>query len=342
MTTPIVPLDFSGVIPPEFSTQIIEEAVAQSAVLQLANTVPMGTSISEMPVPKTLPKASWVTAVGGRKAYTALGLEMETLHAEEIAAVTAIPDQYLEDASINLWGWVRPRLAEAIAIALDDAVLFGTGAPATFPTGGINAMALATGTGTDPLDTVNQAMSAVEAQGLAVNGSAADLVVKGALRGVRDATGALLLGFTQVDGRQVQTLYGVPITYTQFGTVPPDYFTGDWNACIIGVRQDIRYAMDPSAVIADDTGKVVISGFQDNTTPLKVWARFACALIKPVTHRSPNGAVPFAKATVSGTGTTRSETAQHASAKAEASSHGHDRTGPGHALHPVAGVGTAA
>src|SRR5262245_33258608 len=128
MTTPIAPLDFSGVIPVEFSTQIIEEAVLQSAVLRLANTVPMGSSISEMPVPKTLPKASWVSAPGGRKAYTALGLETETLHAEEVAAVTAIPDQYLEDSSINLWAWVRPRLAEAIAIALDDAVLFGTDA----------------------------------------------------------------------------------------------------------------------------------------------------------------------------------------------------------------------
>ena len=315
MTTPIAPLDFSGVIPPEFSTQIIEEAVQQSAVLRLANTVPMGTSISEMPVPKTLPKASWVSAPGGRKAYTALGLETETLHAEEIAAVTAIPDQYLEDASINLWGWVRPRLAEAIAIALDDAVLFGTGAPATFPAGGINAVAINVATGTDALDSVNQAMSAVEAQGLAVNGSAADLVVKGALRGVRDANGALLIGDTQINGQTVQTLYGVPITYTQFGTMPPDYFTGDWNACIIGVRQDIRYAMDPSAVIADDAGKVVISGFQDNTTPLKVWARFACAIISPVTQRTPAGAKAFAKTQVTGTAPAPGNGALSASAK---------------------------
>jgi hypothetical protein len=54
--------------------------------------------------------------------------------------------------------------------------------------------------------------------------------------------------------------------------------------------------MDPSAVIADATGKVLVSGFQDNQTPLKVWARFGCVIIQPVTRRVPGGANPFAKA----------------------------------------------
>ena len=36
--------------------------------------------------------------------------------AEEIAAVVAIPEQYLEDNTINLWNWARPKLAEAIAV----------------------------------------------------------------------------------------------------------------------------------------------------------------------------------------------------------------------------------
>lgn len=310
MTTPIAPLDFSGVIPIEFSSQIIEEAVQQSAVLQLANTVPMGTTIAEMPVPKTLPKAGWVSAPGGRKPYTALGLETQTLHAEEVAAVTAIPDVYLEDSSINLWGWVRPRLAEAIAIALDDAILFGTDAPATFPVGGVAAIALNVAPGADALDTVNLNMSAVEQQGLPVTGHAADLVVKGALRGVRDTNGALLMGTTQIANQTVNTLYGVPISYTQFGTVPPDLFSGDWRALIIGVRQDIRYNMNPSAVIADDTGKVVISGWQDNVTPLKVWARFAATIVKPVTQRAPTGATPFAKTNVSGATVTAASTSK--------------------------------
>jgi HK97 family phage major capsid protein len=303
MTTPIAPLDFSGVIPPEYSTQIIQEAVQQSAVLRLANLVPMGTGISEMPVPTSLPRAGWVSVAGGRKPYAALGLGTKTLKAEEVAAITSIPDVYLDDASINLWGFVRPRLAEAIAIALDEAILFGIDAPTSFPPGGVvdPAFCIQSPPGFDAVDGVNQAMSAVESQGLNVDGSAADLSVKGMLRGTRDSQGGLLLGEATVDERTVQTLYGVPIAYTPFDLSAVDNFiTGDWGALIVGVRQDIRYNMDPSAVIVDDTGKVIISGWQDNQTPLKVWARFACAIVNPVTQRTPDGAKPFAATELAG------------------------------------------
>jgi hypothetical protein len=91
----------------------------------------------------------------------------------------------------------------------------------------------------------------------------------------------------------VQTLWGAPITYTPFLTSSPNLITGDWDTVVVGVRQDIRYLMDPSAVLADENGKVIISGFQDNTTPLKVWARFACTILNPVTRKAPTGAIPF-------------------------------------------------
>jgi HK97 family phage major capsid protein len=296
---PPAPLDFSGVIPIEFSTQIIEEAVQQSATLSLGNLIPMGTSVNEMPVPKTLPKAAFVSAPGGRKPYTELMLETLTLKAEEVAAVTAIPDQFLEDSAINLWNWVRPRLAEAIAVAVDDAILFGVGAPTSYPPGGIiaasNLYSTPIAAGVDAVDTVNKGMGAVEGRGLAVTGHASDLVVKSALRGVRDDTGALLLGTEQVGQVQRPTLYGVPIAYQSWSRTNPDFITGAWQYLLVGVRQDIRYNMDPSAVIVNADGTVAISGFQDNVSPLKVWARFACAIVRPVTVRTPGGGAPFAR-----------------------------------------------
>jgi len=302
------PLDFSGVIPIEFSTQIIEEALRQSTVLQLANTVPMGTSIVDMPIPATLPKAGWVSVAGGRKPYASLSLQEKSIKAEEVAATTAIPDVYLEDSSINLWGWVRPRLAEAIAAALDDAIMFGVAAPASFPVGGIIAAGVCQvvpGTPIDAVDAVNQAMGLVEGQGLNVTGHASDLVVKAIMRGQRASTNELLLGETQVANRTIPTLYGAPISYNSWSVTDPDFITGDWNALIVGIRQDIRYNLDPSGVIADDTGKVIISGWQDNVTPLKVWARFGCTVINPVTVRTPTGAKPFSRTKLSTFGFTR-------------------------------------
>jgi HK97 family phage major capsid protein len=305
-----VPLsDFSGIIPHEYSQQIIEEVTQQSTVLQLAQLMPMGTRITEIPIAGTLPSAQWITGTNlppggpGRKQYTDLKLSPQVITAEEIAAVVAIPDQYLEDNTINLWTWARSRLAEAIAVRLDETVLFGgAGIPATFPVGGVAAAAysLPVTVGIDAVDGVNRAMGAVEAQGLAVNGHAADLSVKSMLRGVRDETGALLLGTEQADAGARPTLYSVPIAYSAFAQVTAaELFTGAWQYLVIGVRQDIRFRIEPAGVIADASGAVQVSGFQDNVTPCKIWARFACGIVKPVTKRVPAGATPFAKVRLS-------------------------------------------
>jgi HK97 family phage major capsid protein len=300
--------DFAGVVPRDYSAQIIEEATQASAALTLGQRLPMGTRITELPIPKTFPKAEWInsTYVGpansGRKPYTDIGLQPQVVTAEEVAAVIAIPDVYLEDNEINLWNFCRPRLAEAIGVAVDDAMLFGAAGatPPTFPAGGVaGAAQIVDPAGADDVvDAVNQAMGLVEADGLAVTGHAADLVVKGRLRGVRDQTGALLLGTEQAGQTARPTLYGVPIAYnpfTQLGVAAPDFITGAWQYLIIGVRQDIRFKIDPSGVILGATTAASVSGFQDNVTPMKVWARFGCAIVSPPTVRRPTGSRPFAR-----------------------------------------------
>lgn len=301
--------DFSGIIPHEYSQQIIEEVTQQSTVLQLAQTMPMGTRITELPIAGALPTAQWITGANlppggpGRKQYTDLKLQPQVITAEEIAAVVAIPEQYVDDNTVNIWNWARSRLAEAIAVRLDQTVLFGgAGIPATFPVGGIvsNTYSIGVTEGIDAVDGINRAMSAVEAQGLAVNGHSADLSVKGQLRGVRDETGALLLGTEQVGAMSRPTIYGAPVAYSAYAaTTAAELITGAWQYLVIGVRQDIRFRIEPAGVIADSAGVVQVSGFQDNVVPCKVWARFACGIVKPVTPRVPAGATPFARVRLS-------------------------------------------
>ena len=75
---------FSGVIPPEQSTQILQEAIQASAALSLGSRVPMGTNVTNMPVPSTFPVASWVSSSGtGRKPYTNVGLQNKTMTARK-------------------------------------------------------------------------------------------------------------------------------------------------------------------------------------------------------------------------------------------------------------------
>jgi HK97 family phage major capsid protein len=292
------PISFSGWIPTEFSTQIIQEATQQSVALQLCNRVNMGTSVVEMPVPKTFPSAGWTSGAGARKPWTDLAVDTETMKAEELAAVVAIPNQYVEDVTMNVWGYVRPLVAEAMAAGLDDAVLFGEGAPASFPAGGVAGAAFATPDGTDAFDTVNSALAAVENSGVAVTGTAADLGLRSALRNVRDTAGDLIAGSAYLNERQVPGLFGYPIVYVPFSETSPDLITGAWRYAILGVRSDIRYELSNQGVIVDSAGVVKVSAFQDNQTLLKAWGRFAFTIVRPVTRRCPNGATPFAKATI--------------------------------------------
>lgn len=290
-------IELNGLIPTEISSEIIEGVRAESVVLALGRRVPMGTGVAEFPVATGFPTASFVST-GGRKPVTDFKLSGKTMKAEEIAAVVPVPQALLDDSSINLWDYVQPLLTDAISVALDKAVIYGTGAPPSFPAGGIAATAMDVPPGADALASVNAAMAAVEDEGLPVTANAADNRTRAALRNLRDASGALLLGPAQAENAAMSTIYGVPTMFAFYLQEDFDFITGDWEALIIGVRQDIRFDMSNDGVLADDDGKVVISAFQDDTVLLRVYARFGCVLAKPVTPVAPDGAEPFAVTTI--------------------------------------------
>lgn len=318
MSAPVVgPIDASGLIPTVQVQQVFAQIATTSAVLRLGRKLPIPTGKSSIPVPSSFPTASFVTAPGGRKPWTDFHIVNQEIVAEEIACTISIPDSYVEDSSINLWAYARPLLTEAIGNALDAAVFTGVGAPASYPSGGIvdEAFSQEATAGLDAIDTVNNAMGLVEGQGLPVTGSAADLRVKSVMRGVRDNTGALLLSPSQVQGDAADQLYGVPIAWDQYMSPDFDFITGDWDCLVVGVRQDMRYETSNSGVLTDAAGKVLVSAFQDNQTLMKVWARIGIAILTPVTpFTTPDGAKPFAYASLAGAGGALSVAASKTSA----------------------------
>jgi HK97 family phage major capsid protein len=149
-------------LPTAVSSRVIESAIKQSVVLQLATTQPMPAFIEQVPVVTTAPSASWVSA-RARKPIAQVDWSAATVQAEEIAAVTSIPDAYIADTS-GSWAVeasAEAELAKAIARALDAAVLFGTNAPSSYPAGGIAAIAGAALTGDDALEAIDAALTAI-------------------------------------------------------------------------------------------------------------------------------------------------------------------------------------
>ena len=225
-------------------------------------------------------------AVSGRlgQPTTNMAWTDQDLIAEEIAAIAVIPENVLDDASYDLWGEVRSRIGEAIGKALDAAVFFGVGAPATFPGGGILAGAAANahteteGTGIDYGEDFNQAVALVEGDNFDPTITFAPLGLKPKLRGLRDKNGnpIYLPGLRGPDGVQADQLYGVPIRYVRnesWDSAKASCIVADPRYLILGIRQDIQVKMLDQASIGG------VSLPETDSLAMRVKARFGFTVV---------------------------------------------------------------
>lgn len=296
-----MPVVNSALIPTTITSELFAAAEQASVVMRLAKKQPMPTGTATIPVIQTLPVAGWVNGVGGRKPATNIAWTNKMITAEELAALVAVPQAYIDDAGIPIWDQVRQHLAGAIAYAIDAAVLFGINAPASFVAGGIvqgapvSTYAVTAGTQPDIAAAVNSAMSAVEATGVPVTGHAADVSLRGGLRGMRDSTGAPLMAPSLAQGA-FDTVYGLPIawSYGTFDLTKAELITGDWDLLVVGVRQDMRFDISDTAVITDSSGaNVLVNAFQDDQVIMRVHMRLGY-VVGNVVNRKGVTTVPFA------------------------------------------------
>lgn len=291
---PVIPDDL---IPTSVVGELFDQAATQSVVLQLGRRQPMPTAHGIVPVIQTLPATGWVNGRGGRKPATTIDWTSVHLTPEEVAAVIAIPQAYIDDAGIPIWPAVRNRLAEAIAYSIDSAVLFGVDAPPSFPEGGIVAGASGPFTDPDISIAVANAMSSVEDRGVGVTGHAAAVTVRGALRLLRNAAGDPVLLNSVAGGALANQLYGYDVAFSNngaFDTETADLITGNWNMLVVGVRQDMSFDMSEDAVLTDAAGVVVANAFQDDLVVMRVHMRLGVVVGSPVTRISEEPVYPFA------------------------------------------------
>jgi hypothetical protein len=269
--------DWEGLLPVSVARDVIASAQQQSAALALGTVRPMPTGTQQIPIVSAVPTAGWVAA-GQRKPITQVEWSAETLVAEELAAVTYVPDVYLADTagSWDLEGSVETELAGAVARAADAAILFGVNAPPSFPANGVYG-AGAPVSGTDALDAIDKGMSAIEASGLTPSGVASSTLIGGALRkAYRDAAA--------LPSEQPQpSVYGMPIqTVANWPAGKGDAIVGDWQYLVLGIRQDISFERSSSATLFDDTGALVVSAFQDDVTVIRITFRLGCVIGSPL------------------------------------------------------------
>lgn len=274
-------------VPEQISNEIIQEMPKSSAMMALATRVPLTSKTGRQPVLSALPAAYWVDGDTGMKQTTSADWKNLTITAEELAAIVVIPDAYFDDASVPLWESIRPLLASAIGKKVDEAAMFGTDAPASWPDsiveGAISAgNEVVDGTGSDLGVDVASLGETMALQGFSINGFATAPGLNWRLRGVRDDQGAPLF----VGDSANPSFYGYPHQEVTNGSWQADEATivaADWSKVVVGVRQDITFKIFDTGVISDDEGAVVVNLMQQDAKAMRVVFRVGFQVANPVT-----------------------------------------------------------
>jgi len=311
--------DNTTLIPEDYAEGILKNATEKSAVMQLARTRRMSRKQQRMSVLSSLPTVSWVTGSDtdvGLKATTNVSWANLLLNAEPLAAIVPIAQDLLDDQDYNLWDDIKPLLEQEIAAAIDGAVFFGTGAPATFPTALVTQAVSAgntvnAGTGVDIAADVNSAMGAVESDGYYPSGFVMRMAEKAVLRGLRDVNRQFLFspkGPSNVgvsNAAYVGELYGerayisnVGLTGFSEASTNTRYLTGDFRQLVFGIRSDMTYTVLKEATLYNPDGSVMVALAQQDMVALRVVMRCGWQVTNPVTKANANNATRFPFAVV--------------------------------------------
>lgn len=310
--------DVQALIPEDVSEVLLTNVAKRSAVMQVARRLRnMTTAQTRMPVLDALATAYFVSGDTGLKQTTEISWANKYLDAEEIAAIVPIPEAVLDDTSYDVWGQVRPALEEAMAVLIDQAVLYGTNIPATWTTNmgaaGIVAGANAAGhqislaAYTDLYEAILGESPAgasglfgfVEDDGFMVNGSIAHLSMKRRLRNVRDADGGLIFS-NSMQQAGAYTLDGAPCIFPDNGAISATYYliSGAWSQLVYAMRQDVTYKVLDQAVITDATGQIIYNLAQQDMVALRAVMRLGFALPNPINRINTNSATRYPFATL--------------------------------------------
>lgn len=275
--------------------EIIQGVTKQSAALRMFRRLPnMSSNIMRMRVLDALPMAYWVndSTDNGRKQVTNAAWANKYIVPAEIAVIVPIKEDVLDDASIDIWGEIRPRLVEAIGKKIDQAIFVGVDKPSAWRADLLTSIAQANafvtqGSGT-LYSAINDAMVKVEESGYNPTGIVGGVDVKGKFRMMLDTAGQPIKG-TEIDE--------MPKAYIDNGAwdkSKAQMIVGDFTQAVYSIRQDITYKVLDQAVIQNPSdGEIMYNLAQEDMVALRVVMRLGWEIPNPITSLQPDETVRF-------------------------------------------------
>ena len=300
----IVRNDVDALIETQVANEIFEGTIRQSKALSMFKRLPNATSDkTKLRVLDSLPVAYFVdeTSNNGRKNITKLAWDKKYINIAELAVIVPIKENLLNDSSIDIWATVRPRVEEAFAKKIDNAMFFGVDKPTDWRAGLVPSIssvgAEVTETSNGLYSDINDTMVKVEESGYNVNGILGGTGLKGKFRMMLDTTGQ-------------------PLNTTEIGSIRREFMdngvwdktkstlvVGDFSQAVYSIRQDITYKVLTEAVIQDPSdGSILYNLAQDDMVALRVVMRLGWEIPNPVNAENETSTrFPFASLKPEGT-----------------------------------------
>lgn len=253
----------TGEIPKEQATLVLKEFMQQAAVTKLAKYEPMTKPEKEFTFLAEGPGAYWVDE--GQRIQTSKATWLTAkLRTKKLGVIVPASKEFLKYTVSDFFDQMRPAIAEAFAIAFDQAALFGIASP--FGTG-VSVFERADAAGNKvPLnslgnlyDELNAVLALLEDADKDANGFTTTRKFKKYLRGAKDEHGLPI--FNDPKGGATSDALGLPIGYVDsksWDYTKAHLIAADWDYTRYGILQGIEYKISEEATLTtvqDENGE---------------------------------------------------------------------------------------
>lgn len=236
-------------LPAEISGEIIQNAIADSAVMQLARRIQLNGHGEAIPVITGDPTAYFVDETGVKTASDPT-LTTKTMKPRTIAIIETFSNQFRDDNEA-LYNELVARLPKLLAQRFDQEVFTGT-AVTGFDT---LATAGAVSINSDPWAGLVGAKEAIESADGELTGIALSNQGETKLLATKDADGRPFFINAVADGK-VGNILGVPTVKAKkaykaktSSTAEELGFAGDWDKAVYGIVDDVQIAIADQATV---------------------------------------------------------------------------------------------
>lgn len=265
-------------LPAELSREIMQVAVGESAIMQLARRVVLPGRGLDIPTITGDPEAEWISETDAKPVKNP-GIGMKNMKGYTLAVILPFSNQFRRDLS-GLYDNILARLPGALAKKFDQTVLGAVAKPGTafdnFATA--TAQSIVESVSADTYDGLVAARKDVADHGGIINGWALSPQAEAILLAARDKNERpLFIGnvadaaIPRILGAQTKTGRGLYKPGTAAGASDagaPEIVgvAGDWTQAMYGIVEDIQISISDQATLTytDD---------QDQTVTINLWQR---------------------------------------------------------------------